>query len=234
MHKRAIQEFPSSKLQDLQKQPAELRKELQTYKTHVEQLGAERKSLDQAQRKFNDAIKHFEDAEKHRRQYRQLVHQPLPSLIDPPPVIYPSNALHYWSGSNGSVDIDDENQKGNKIVTLHNSHRRGYRHTKRSVAIPKVVLRYDRNGRLISTNIPCPNDCGFLIGVSHGTHCCQSCYSLRSNTSSSGRGGHWHELRPCQHSQIDSHGFVRGMILQTPRRGWPFNLVGHVGSTTHF
>ena len=188
MRAKAIREYPSNELKDLQNQHTALQKEVETYKSQAGQLSTVGNSFNQANERYNQARTLFEEAEKHRQRHRQLLNEPLPSLIDPPPVMYPSDPLRYWGESNGSVQIED-GQLGSKIVTLHNSHRNGSRHTKRSVAIPKVVLRYDPNGRLTSTNIPCPNDCGFLVGVSHGTHCCQICFSQHNNQTGACRGG---------------------------------------------
>ena len=200
MRAKAIREYPSNELKGLQHQHTTLQKEIETYKTQVEQLSTVSKSFNQAQERYNQARTLFEQADQHRRRHRQLLNEPLPSLIDPPPVMYPSDPIRYWGESNGSVHIED-GHLGSKIVTLHNSHRSGSRHTKRSVAIPKVVLRYDPNGRLTSTNIPCPNDCGFLVGVSHGTHCCQICFS-QSNKHGGRRGAKGNNNRPQGTSQL--------------------------------
>jgi hypothetical protein len=198
MKERALSEYPSRQWLEWKEQVTRVTQDRAVLQGQVAQLTKVSKLYHEAQSQcYQQAKTTFQTAMEHANRYRQLQQEVVLPLYDgTPPLMYPTNGAHpYWKNkkqgttsttSTMSTGKSSKNGPGSAttIVTLQNTYQS--RHNR---IVTKVVLTYDsNNGRLVSTNIPCPSNCGFLISPWHGTYCCGACQR------GSGGGGPRHQV----------------------------------------
>jgi hypothetical protein len=207
MKERALSEYPSQQWMEWKDQVTRVTQERAVVQGQVNQLTKVSQLYNQAQtQQYQQAKTIFQSAMEHANRYRQLQQEVVPPLYDAtPPLIYPINGVHpNWNNKRQgatstavstmrSTGTSSKNGPGSAttIVTLQNTY-----HSRHNRIVAKVVLTYDSNsGKLVATNIPCPNNCGFLISPWHGTYCCGAC----QRGSGGGGGGPCHPVHHGHH-----------------------------------
>lgn len=149
---RLFQMFPSTQLCHLQDQEdfcRSQRTKFQQQASHLEdvitKLLEARKIYHHSRGLLDDALQHNIKLEQ-LKHTREMVPRPIESL----------NSLQHRSRNETMV------ADGTKIITIEK--RDG----------EQDIFHLDQSGRVLSTNYPCPNGCGFLV-TWHETHCCDCC-----------------------------------------------------------
>lgn len=152
LRQRAFQKYPSTLLRQLQDQEVDIENQIKRSQQDAANLEGVIAKLSEAQAIFDGAKTQLETALQHNQKYeslkntKEILPRPLDSL----------NSLRHQSRKE-TLAAD-----GTKIVTIekHNGER--------------DIFHLGRNGRILATNFPCPNGCGFLV-TWHDTHCCTGC-----------------------------------------------------------
>jgi len=164
MEDKAISVFRSPELSNLQWERDHLAIEINDTERAADSLGATISQLETSQRSYKVGQEHLLRALEHNNKYEDLENAPIaaPSPLDV--LNNPHRHLHNFSRT--EIFTSD----GTKIVTIH--------HSNNDIADttydPPDVFHLDENGNIISTNFPCPNNCGYLV-TWHETHCCNAC-----------------------------------------------------------
>ncbi|CAJ1961005.1 unnamed protein product [Cylindrotheca closterium] len=156
MKARAVFENPSDEIRRLQREEASAIARLKNAKTELESIDSVIVKIGCRQKEHNDAIKFLKNALTHRDRHDVLKNNPveLPRPID---------VLHHTDQHQSSSEVWLPN--GTKSVLIRTKHDN-----------QKHLFRVDKHNRLLMTNSPCPNGCGFLV-TWQGTYCCTNCAS---------------------------------------------------------
>jgi len=158
MKARVVIENPSDEIRRLQREESVTISNLNCAKVELKSLDTVIVKIGNRQKEHNDAIKFLKNALTHRDRHDVLKNNPveMPRPID----ILTDNTQH---DSCSEVWLPN----GTKSVLIR---------TKGNYE--KHLFRVDRHNRLLVTNSPCPNGCGFLV-TWQGTYCCNGCASGR-------------------------------------------------------
>lgn len=150
MRERAFAEHPSPKLLEWGQQKDSLEQRISIYEREAENLDDVISQLFDSQAMYQRAKVLLEDALKHNEKYQTLKDNPLP-------IPKPAEVLQNRQLRRSETQVAD----GTKIVFINNGSTKDLFHVK-------------RDGKIYSTNYPCPNGCGHLV-TWHETHCCDAC-----------------------------------------------------------
>lgn len=162
MKARGVMESPSHELLRLQREESVALSRLKAAKTEVGSFGMVADKICSRQRAYHDAAVFSRRALTHRDRHDVLKNNPVE--MERPIDILRRTERHASCSEQWLPN-------GTKSVLVRTKpHNEAH------------LFTVDRRDRLILTNSPCPNDCGFLV-TWHGTRCCDAC-------AADGRGGH--------------------------------------------
>eukprot|EP00526_Cylindrotheca_closterium_P005006 CAMPEP_0113605790 /NCGR_PEP_ID=MMETSP0017_2-20120614/2516_1 /TAXON_ID=2856 /ORGANISM="Cylindrotheca closterium" /LENGTH=622 /DNA_ID=CAMNT_0000514305 /DNA_START=23 /DNA_END=1891 /DNA_ORIENTATION=- /assembly_acc=CAM_ASM_000147 len=156
MKARAVIENPSNEIRRLQREEAVSISRLKHSKTELESLDTVAVKIGGRQKEHNEAIKFLKKALTHRDRHDVLKNNPVEL---PRPIDVLRNTEQHETSSEAWLP------NGTKSVLIRTKHDH-----------QKHLFRVDKHNRLLMTNSPCPNDCGFLV-TWNGTYCCNACAS---------------------------------------------------------
>lgn len=185
LRQQAFREYPSPQLLQLQHQEDAIQKEIKCSQREATTLEDIIAKLFEARKIFDCSTILLDDASKHNNKFESLKNAPT-DITRPMDSL---NSLKYRS-RNETLVAD-----GTKIVTIEQ--RSGERD----------LFHLSRDGKIISTNFPCPNRCGFLV-TWHETYCCAGCKS---------DGGGEHGSR-CDRKAVVSQQGAQQKLLDLNRR----------------
>lgn len=158
MKARAALENASDEIRRLQREESVTISRLNCTKTELESLDTVIVKIGSRQKEHNNSIKFLKKALTHRDRHDVLKNNPVEM---PRPIDILTNETQHDSCSEAWLP------NGTKSVLIR---------TKRDHQ--KHLFRVDKHNRLLMTNSPCPNGCGFLV-TWHGSYCCNGCASGR-------------------------------------------------------
>ncbi|KAL3945261.1 MAG: hypothetical protein SGBAC_000672 [Bacillariaceae sp.] len=178
MKARAVLENPTNELHRLQREEAVTVSRFKYAKEELESMETVVVKIGERQKEHNDAIKFLKKALTHKDRHDVLKNNPveLPRPID---------VLHNTESHESCSEAWLPNGTKSVLIRTKNDHQ-------------KHLFRVDKRNRLLMTNSPCPNGCGFLV-TWHGTYCCNSC--------ARGTGCHG---RRCDRMSLDSQDGAKG------------------------
>lgn len=156
MKDQAVLEYPSINLSQLQQQEsilgqknAKVGKEEHTLEEVVSQLVATSIKYQSAKDQLKKASNHIDQLKNNESEYYNV-----PKPID---------VLNRANQSNNPYTKTIHTNGETKTVIVHSKQ-----------SSPEDFFCLNRNGKILSTNFPCPGGCGFLV-TWHQTHCCNAC-----------------------------------------------------------
>eukprot|EP00934_Nitzschia_sp_Nitz4_P004990 Nitzschia sp. Nitz4//scaffold121_size67750//16701//18257//NITZ4_006064-RA/size67750-processed-gene-0.5-mRNA-1//1//CDS//3329534339//4980//frame0 len=164
MRHRVVQQFPSHLLLKLTSRQEEVETQIKSLEKDAEGLEDVISQLFQGDKVYDQALAGFATAKRHNKRLQEL--QASPVLIP-----RPLDSLNSKTRRRSETLVAD----GTKVVTIHQL--RG----------PSDAFHVNKRGKVLATNFPCPNGCGFVV-TWHETHCCgacqryQGCHGLRCDS----------------------------------------------------
>jgi hypothetical protein len=158
MRERVFEEYPSQQLLQLQQEEESLERKTTNIAREIENLNVVMPKLAEGQQCYQKARKLLEESLRRNEKFQE---------VQAKPVTTPSPAEALRSRNHRSRS-ETRVPNGTRIVSIdqHNGE--------------KDIIHVDRRGNILTTNFPCPNQCGFLI-TKHDTHCCNACKNRSGN-----------------------------------------------------
>jgi hypothetical protein len=152
MRERVFAEYPSQKLLQFQQEEESLERRTTNIVREIQNLDDVMPKLTEGQRCYQKSTNLLEESLRRNEKFQE---------IQAKPVTTPSPAEVLRSRNHRSRS-ETRVPNGTRIITIdqHNGE--------------KDIIHMDRPGNILTTNFPCPNQCGFLI-TRYGTHCCNAC-----------------------------------------------------------
>mmetsp|Transcript_131015 Transcript_131015/g.195249 ORF Transcript_131015/g.195249 Transcript_131015/m.195249 type:complete len:554 (-) Transcript_131015:96-1757(-) len=152
MRERVFAEYPSQKLLQLQQSEESLERRATNTVREIQNLNEVMPKLDEGQKCYQKSRNLLEESLRLNEKFQQIQASPITT----------TSPVEVLRSRNHRARSETRVPNGTRIISIDQNNGE------------KDIIHVDRRGNILTTNFPCPSQCGFLI-TKYGTHCCNAC-----------------------------------------------------------